>query len=253
MKTLSALLIVCVLALPAATAFGQKKQDPFQPPFANPVDDPALPRVLIVGDSISIGYTPRVRRLLDGVANVHRPASNCRGSAFGDEHIDEWVGDSKWDVVHFNFGLWDWYGWSQEIKATPESYAKSLEGIVTKLKKTKASLIFAITTPPCIGPEKKVKIVISEQRAKEFNDAAIAVMKKHGVRINDLGAAIGKDRAKYQRGENDVHYNEEGRDVLAAQVAKAIRAAIPAKEKKAHFDPVIQDMEDWRVHIDPRE
>lgn len=209
----------------AEAAFGQrnaKQQDPFQNPFANPVDDASLPRVLIVGDSISIGYTPRVRKLLDGKANVHRPTANCRWSAFGDEHIEEWLGDSKWDVIHFNFGLWDWYGWSQDVKATPDSYAQSLDSIVTKLKKTNAKLIFAVTTPPCVGPERKVKLVISEKRAQEFNAAAIEVMKKHGVQINDLFSAIGKDRAKYQRGENDVHYNEEGRDLLAAQVAKVI-------------------------------
>lgn len=232
------LVIVALLAalfVSCTVAYGQKQaaqQDPFHHPFANPVDDPTLPRVLIAGDSISIGYTPRVRRLLSGKANVHRPTTNCRWSAFGDEHIHEWIGDSKWDVIHFNFGLWDWYGWSQDVKATPESYAKSLDSLVTQLKKTNARLIFAMTTPPCIGPERKVKLVITEERAQEFNDAARVVMKKHGVQINDLYAAIGKDRAKYQLGENDVHYTEEGRDVLAARVAEVIGAALssPADE-----------------------
>lgn len=230
-----------LLTLPVI-AFGQgnaEQQDPFQHPFANPVDKPDLPRVLIVGDSISIGYTPRVRRLLDGKANVHRPKTNCRWSAYGDEHIKEWIGDSKWDVIHFNFGLWDWYGWSQDPKATPESYAGSLDGIVRQLKPTGARLIFAMTTPPCIGPERKVKIVITEARAKEFNDAALAVMKKHGVGINDLYSTIGNQRAKYQRNENDVHYTEEGRDVLAAQVAQAIGAALPKKEAAGRTSPPV--------------
>ncbi len=225
------LLTVSLLAF-AAHAFCQdgsaKQPDPFTDPFANPVDDPSLPRVLIIGDSISIGYTPKVRRLLAGKANVHRPKTNCRWSAFGDEHIAEWVGDSKWDVIHFNFGLWDWYGWSQEVKATPESYGKSLESIVTQLKKTGATLIFGMTTPPCVGPEKKVKIVISEERAEEFNKAARAVMKKHGVLISDLYAVIGDKRATYQKGESDVHYNDEGRELLAAAVAKKIGTALSA-------------------------
>jgi lysophospholipase L1-like esterase len=47
-------------------------------------------------------------------------------------------------------------------------------------------------------------------------------MKKHGVVINDLYSAIGKDRAKYQLGKNDVHYNDAGRDLLAAHVSKVI-------------------------------
>ena len=231
MRFFVAVMFSALFALTPAT-HGQRnvaRQDPFQHPFANPVDKPGLPRVLIVGDSISIGYTPRVRRLLDGKANVHRPTTNCRWSAYGAEHLKEWIGDSKWDVVHFNFGLWDWYGWSQEVKATPESYAKSLDSIVAQLKKTNARLVFAVTTPPCVGPERKVKIVITEKRAREFNDAARAVMKKHGVRINDLYAAIGKDRGKYQRGDNDVHYTEQGRDLLAARVAEAIRATLPPR------------------------
>jgi hypothetical protein len=220
------LCLLCVVALPSFTQAQKraKQNDPFQHPFANPVDTPGLPRVLIVGDSISIGYTPRVRKLLDGQASVHRPTTNCRWSAYGNEHINEWLGNTKWDVIHFNFGLWDWYGWSQDPKATPKSYAASLEGIVIQLKRTGARLIFGMTTPPCIGPERKMKIVITEARAKEFNDAATAVMKKHGVHINDLYSIIGNRRAKYQRGENDVHYTEAGRDLLAAQVAKEIGA-----------------------------
>ena len=198
------------------------KSDPFNKPFDNPVDDPALPRVLIIRDSISIGYTPRVRKLLDGKANVHRPKTNCRWSAFGNEKVVEWIGEEKWDVIHFNFGLWDWYGWKQENKATPESYAKNLDGIVEKLRSSGTTLVFAVTTPPCIGPEGKVKLIVTQERAEEFNRAALAVMKKHGLAINNLYSVIGKDRAKYQRGENDVHYNDAGRDLLAKHVAKVI-------------------------------
>ena len=51
-------------------------------------------------------------------------------------------------------------------------------------------------------------------------------MKKHGVVINNLYAVIGKQRKKYQRGENDVHYNDAGRDLLAVKVAGVIKASI---------------------------
>jgi len=226
MKPLQAVSLCLLLALPNLVLAQKagKQNDPFQHPFANPVDQPDLPRVLIVGDSISIGYTPRVRKLLDGVANVHRPKTNCRWSAFGDEHIEEWVGDGDWDVIHFNFGLWDWYGWRQEVKATPESYAKSLESIVLKMrKKTDAKLIFAITTPPCIAAERNAHIVVTEQRAREFNKAALEVMGRHKVGINNLYDVIGKKRAQLQKGANDVHYTEEGRDLLAGVVAKRIQ------------------------------
>ena len=143
--------------------------DPFSNPFDNPVDDPALPRVLIIGDSISVGYTPRIRKLLKGKANVHRPKTNCRWPAYGNENVLQWIGDEKWDLIHFNFGLWDWYGWKQEHKATPDSYAKNLEGIVKKLRSSRAKLVFAVTTPACIGPEKKLKVMFTKERAGAFN------------------------------------------------------------------------------------
>lgn len=226
MKRILATILVIGMAgmMPAPAQTKAKQNDPFQHAFANPVDKPGLPRVLIVGDSISIGYTPRVRRMLDGVANVHRPKTNCRWSAYGDEHIEEWVDDSKWDVIHFNFGLWDWYGWRQETKASPESYANSLDSIIRKIrKKSDAKLIFGITTPPCIAAERNAHIVVTEERAKEFNKAARAVMEKHQVGINNLYDLIIKRRAELQLAANDVHYNDTGRDILAQRVASRIR------------------------------
>lgn len=75
--------------------------------FAPVTDVPGLPRVLLLGDSISMGYTARVRELLAGKANVHRPAENCFDSGNGVKKLEAWLGAGKWHVVHFNFGLHD--------------------------------------------------------------------------------------------------------------------------------------------------
>ena len=77
------------------------------PVFAPPKDDPSLPYVLLIGDSISIGYTLDVRRELKGVANVYRPPTNCGPATKGIAELDAWLGDRKWDVVHWNHGLHD--------------------------------------------------------------------------------------------------------------------------------------------------
>ena len=66
-----------------------------------------LPNVLIIGDSISIGYTPKVRKLLEGVANVHAPKVNSRDTRTGLKHLKDWLGTTRWDVIHFNWGLHD--------------------------------------------------------------------------------------------------------------------------------------------------
>src|SRR5258708_38523820 len=76
----------------------------------NMPDDPALPRVLIIGDSISIGSTDPVRELLHGKANVHRISENGGPTSNGVKKIDQWLGggkDAKWNVIIFNFGLHD--------------------------------------------------------------------------------------------------------------------------------------------------
>src|SRR5689334_20865727 len=78
---------------------------PQSPAFAPVQEQPGLPRVLLIGDSISIGYTVTVRRELAGKANVLRIPENGADTANGLKKIDEWLGQSKWDVIHFNWGL----------------------------------------------------------------------------------------------------------------------------------------------------
>ena len=91
---------------PQKPAAGAAKRKP-DPVFQQIEDDPTLPRVLLIGDSISIGYTLPVRELLKGKANLHRPPTNCSSTASGLKNLDAWLGQGKWDVIHFNFGLHD--------------------------------------------------------------------------------------------------------------------------------------------------
>ncbi len=92
-------------------------------------DDPKLPRVLLIGDSVSRGYTQPTRVALAGKANVHRAPANCGATASGLKNLDVWLGAGKWDVIHFNFGIHD--------RGTPAAdYVKRLEAIVTRLEKT---------------------------------------------------------------------------------------------------------------------
>ena len=60
----------------------EKQVDATLSPSLQPVTDvPGLPRVLLIGDSVSMGYTLRVRTALQGKANVHRVPTNCGPSA----------------------------------------------------------------------------------------------------------------------------------------------------------------------------
>ncbi len=176
-------------------------------------EDPALPRVLLIGDSISRGYTLATRKQLAGKANVLRAPTNCGSSVNGVEKLDIWLGKGKWDVIHFNFGIHD------VQKSIPtETYLKNLETIVARLKATGAKVIFATTTPI---PDDLTKKKNPATTVVERNQAAIEIMKKNNVPVDDLFTAITPKVAEYQN-VKDVHFKEEGYDYMGKAVAESI-------------------------------
>lgn len=216
--------ILALLLTLTLTAFGQKKADPA---FAPVTDDPALPRVLIIGDSISIGYTVPTREALKGKANVHRNPGNAESTITGLAKLDAWLGAKKWDVIHFNWGLHDLKQF-KDGKISPGSpvwvpvadYEKNLTELVKRLKATNAKLIFATTTPVPAGANGRVPGI-----ELQYNEAAVRVMKAAGVTVNDLHALCAPNLAAWQK-PKDVHFSPKGSAELGQAVAKAIAAAL---------------------------
>ena len=101
------MLIALVPLLLSGAALAAETSAQVNQEYASVVDRQDLPRVLPIGDSISIGYTLPVRALLRDVANVHRPPENCGSTRLGLESLERWLGETKWDAIHFNFGLHD--------------------------------------------------------------------------------------------------------------------------------------------------
>ncbi len=187
-------------------------------------DVPGLPRVLLIGDSISIGYTIPVREALKGKANVHRIPNNGQSTAIGLLKLDRWLGDKKWDVIHFNFGVHDAkYLTETETKVSKADYEKNLREIVKRLKATGAKLIFATTTPV---PEVLEPPTRRFESIPERNEIAVKVMKENDVAVDDLYAVILPRQAELQR-PKDVHFIPEGSAVLGKAVAASIEAELP--------------------------
>ena len=178
-------------------------------------DDPKLPRVLLIGDSVSGGYTLATRKLLAGRANVHKAPENCGPTSNGLKKLDVWLGDNeKWDVIHFNFGIHD--------RATPiADYTHRLEQLIERMQKTGAKLVWASSTPIPDDPEKKQTAASIVDR----NQAAAEVMHQHGIPIDDLFTAITPHLATMQN-PHDVHFNATGYDFLGQQVATSIETAL---------------------------
>jgi len=197
-------------------------------------NDKTLPNVLIIGDSISIGYTPFVIKQLEGKANVSRVNTNCGDTNKGLKNIKQWLGDTKWDVIHYNFGLHDLCYRHPDSKvsgnrdkvngkiAVPlDQYRNNMEIITETLKATDAKLIFALTT---VVPEGEAGRFAGDEI--KYNGAAAKVMKKYGVAINDLHALSSSFKKDMFVRSGNVHYTKKGSGKLGTQVSSLIEKKI---------------------------
>lgn len=183
----------------------------------------AQPRVLIIGDSISMGYTEPVKKILEGKAIVERIPENGGPTINGITHIEKWLAAGHWDVITFNFGLHD-------LKLDPalpksgnhqveiEPYRANLKTIAETLHKTGAKLIWVTTTPVPTGklnpPRERTDVPL-------YNEAAAQALKGQADAVCDLYSAVLPREAELQQHEN-VHFTPAGYDFLAQQVAGAI-------------------------------
>jgi lysophospholipase L1-like esterase len=190
-------------------------------------------KVLIIGDSISLGYTPEVARLLaERVAVAHNPG-NAQYSAWGLRYLREWLGDTRWDLIHLNWGIWDLHHLDPAAdplepsvdalradgvrRTTPAQYAANLEAICDILQTTGARLAWATITPLPAGDD----LCVRQGEEVQYNAVARAVMDAHGIPINDLYACALPELARIQP-PRDVHFTEEGYRFLGARVAAVI-------------------------------
>ncbi|HSP43636.1 MAG TPA: SGNH/GDSL hydrolase family protein [Luteolibacter sp.] len=238
--------LMCLISTAPVWADKPAQNEPYTPPADTRgpwaiVPDPALPDVLILGDSISIAYTRPVRKLLEGKANVFRPMrpdgrgpDNCGDTTIGLAKIDTWLGGREWELIHFNWGLWDLcyrhpeskeQGKRDKVNGTlstaPEDYERNLEKLVTRLKATGAKLVWASTTAV---PGGEVGRFVGDDA--KYNAIAERVMDRHEIPINDLYAVSKAFPADHFVGPGDVHFTGEGSAKLAARVAAEIRGVL---------------------------
>ncbi len=227
-----------LLAQDASRPTSSRKPSKFPLTFSHPRCKLVFRNVLLIGDSISIGYMLATRKQLAGEANVWRPATNCGPSTKGLESLDDWLGDRKWDVIHFNFGLHDlkYMGPNNENLADPkgetshqqvpiDQYVANLKQIAERLKKTGATVIWCETTPVPEGAEGRV---VGD--SKRYNEAAAKAMAEVGDIEIDALYEFALQHAETQRKAN-VHYTAEGSAKLAEQVAQSVRAALASRTK----------------------
>lgn len=240
------LLLLASLFSAQAAGSTPKPKTATPPEFVAITDDPKLPRVLLMGDSVSIAYALEVRKRLAGVANVHRVPANCGSTkvALGYYGLRRWLpkANEKWDVIHFNHGLHDLsYRFADDRdkndkgeyaspsngghpNVTPGDYEKNLRQIIARLKQTGAKLIFASTTPV---PESDAAKYVKDSEVP-YNEIAKKVMTEEGVTWNDLWSLVKPRQTELQIPRN-VHFQPKGSSVMAQQVAEVIQNALSTR------------------------
>lgn len=205
------------------------------------VDDPTLPRILVVGDSISMNYHEAAREALKGIANYHRIDSNGGPSDRGVVCMELWLGDYTqeglhWDVIQFNHGLHDLkqtydeetgeYGTHQ---VSIEEYQENLEREIQIMKKTGATLVWCTTTPVPNNSNGRWSNGSFGRRKDEdlvYNRAALEVIAKHPeIQINDVNRFIREsDAFDTWRLQKDVHFWDRAlQKVVGEAVAKRLQ------------------------------
>jgi len=176
-----------------------------------------LPRVLLIGDSITRDYYPEVEKHLAGKAYVARL---CTSRFLTDPvlagEIATVIDGTKFDIIHFNNGM---HGWQH----SEEEYKKAFPSFLATIKKhaPQAKLIWAATTPlkesKTLPPGDHTQS--SDERIAARNAIALEAIKGKGIAVNDLNAPM---RGHPEYHSDNVHFNGDGVKLQAAQVAQVV-------------------------------
>jgi hypothetical protein len=173
-----------------------------------------LPRVLLIGDSITRAYYPEVEKRLAGKAFVARLAtSRFLSDPVLAKEIALVLEGTKFDIIHFNNGMHGWQHSEQEYrKAFPEILA------TIQSHAPDAKLIWATTTPlkesKTLPPDNQTQA--SDERIAARNAIALECLKGQGIAVDDLNGLV---RGHPEYHSDNVHFNDPGIKLQAEQVA----------------------------------
>lgn len=181
-----------------------------------------LARVLLIGDSITRDYYPGVEQHLAGKAYVARLAtSRFVSDPVLAREIAVVLDGTKFEVIHFNNGM---HGWQHSESEYQQAFPALLKTI--KSHAPQAKLIFATTTPlkesQVLPPGNQTQA--TDERIARRNEIALNAIKGQGIPVDDLNALV---RGHPEYHSDNVHFNSQGIQLQAAQVAGCIEKVLP--------------------------
>lgn len=202
-----------------------------------------VPQVLFLGDQVHGAIVQAAAKELGGKVRIQFPpvgSANDSGTALA--KIDSLLGETKWDIIYFNFGIGDLFykdPATREIRimakdaggvrvSTPEQYEKQLDALVQRLKTTNARLIWGSTTPMA-----KANNLFDANSEIEYNTIAARVMAKHKVPVLDLHAHI---MGQFKPAEKHPSYTQYAQEMakrghpLHAPIVRALQSTIQERK-----------------------
>jgi lysophospholipase L1-like esterase len=207
--------------------------------FSNPTyrKDDKFKKVVLIGDSIRIGYQPVVMKKLKSLAEVWGPEVNGGTSSNVIKNLHYWVKEQAPDIVHINAGLHDlrtlYYNSGPGVNVIPlDHYRDNIRTIFDYVKtRTDARLIWATTTPVIYEKAHEAHTGSADfDRYNEdviaYNRAALKIAAKMNVPVNDLYQLVMSATPEKIIRNDGVHFTEEGNEMLGNQVAQMITGFI---------------------------
>jgi hypothetical protein len=180
-------------------------------------DDDVLPRVLLIGDSISCGYSGVVTEALREKCHVDRlGTSRSLNDPVLLQATEMMLREFPYQAVHFNNGL-------HGFRLDGPTYSAALREYVALIRRAapQAKLIWASSTP-ITENGKPDALADSNEVVSARNALAAEVMQELGIPTNDLySVVIGKAEL---RSPDGYHYSGDGYAALGKAVTEALQS-----------------------------
>ncbi len=185
--------------------------------WCDETNDHDLPRVLLVGDSITYGYEKIVREKLRGICRVDFVATSYAvDTKMYNELIKNFVADSNYAAIHFNHGL-------HGDHMSKRTYKSRVKRLIEKCADNK-KIIMALSTFVYQQGNKKAD-TFWKKKVSARNEAMREIAAENGYAVDDL-YAVSVQMPKEYRHTDGTHYLEEGYALLAEAVVESIKSVL---------------------------
>ena len=203
-----------------------------------------MKKILLLGDSIRIGYDKHIKKSLEKVAEVYYPEENCRFTTYLMRALNGYrkkLGITELDLIHWNVGLWDNLVMQDGKNLVAiDTYGENIDRLCDIFKNVfrGVKMIFATSTP--VQEELYGDFKRYNKDIEAYNKVAVEVVKSHGGEINDLYELL-KDTPSSYHSDATHYYTRQATELITNQVLACIEKALGIKGEILDFDSLFEE------------